>query len=146
MTSVKTEVVNTDLSPDAETVSDLVTSILADGGVQLGDVTVIFGGDGMLHSLKRQFFHKDEYTDVIAFRLDASPDEQFEGEIYISVERAAENAGIFGVSLANELGRLICHGALHLLGYNDDTDERKTEMREFENRYLSQFSVDRFLS
>ena len=146
MTRVRTEVVNTDLSPNTHAISELATSILDDGGVQLGNVTVIFSSDKMLHDLKKQFFHKDEYTDVIAFKLDEAPGEEFEGEIYISVERALENAGIFGVSLTSELGRLICHGLLHLLGYNDDTPERKAEMRKAEKKYLSLFSADKLFS
>lgn len=146
MTRIRTEVVNTDLSPDRRAISDLVTSILADGGVHLGNVTVIFSDDEMLHRFKKRFLGKDEYTDVIAFRMDESSDDEMEGEIYISVERASENAVFFGVSLTEELGRLVCHGLLHLLGYNDDTPEREAEMRQVEDRYLSLFSADKLFS
>lgn len=100
----------------------------------------------MLHRFKKRFLGKDEYTDVIAFRMDESSDDEMEGEIYISVERASENAVFFGVSLTEELGRLVCHGLLHLLGYNDDTPEREAEMRQVEDRYLSLFSADKLFS
>ena len=60
MTRVRTEVVNTDLSPNTRAISELATSILDDGGVQLCNVTIIFSGDEMLHDLKKQFFHSHD--------------------------------------------------------------------------------------
>lgn len=59
-----------------------------------------------------------------------------EGEIYISVDRIRENARKEGVSVKEELHRVIFHGALHLCGYKDKTQKDKSEMKRMENRYL----------
>ncbi|MDZ7370067.1 MAG: rRNA maturation RNase YbeY [candidate division KSB1 bacterium] len=98
-------------------------------------ITVIFVDKDRIIELNRQFFQKDEPTDVIAF--DLSDDERHrEGEIYICVDTAAENAAFYGVTLENELFRLAAHGALHLAGYDDgDADSRK-QMTALENKAL----------
>ena len=59
-----------------------------------------------------------------------------EGEIYISIPRAKENAIKFKEPLNRELGRLIIHGCLHLLGFTDESNNEKIEMRDQEDYYL----------
>ena len=77
------------------------------------DVNVIFTSDIHLSDLKKEFFSKDQWTDVIAFPLQR--DSKFiEGEIYISIPTAKENANTFKEPYKKELGRLIIHGSLHL--------------------------------
>ena len=58
------------------------------------------------------------------------------GEIFISRDRVAENAEVNGVSLQEEMARVIIHGVLHLCGLDDHTDEEKQMMRNNENRYI----------
>jgi probable rRNA maturation factor len=76
--------------------------------------------------MNRRFRRTDRFTDVIAFRHGALGDfplgprggEPF-GDLYIAVDQARANARRFGVSMEEELVRLVVHGTLHLLGYTD---------------------------
>ena len=100
----------------------------------------IFGTDELLADLKKKYFHKDQFTDVIAFRLNDYNKPNVEGEIYISLPRAQDNAGTFNEPYEKEVSRLIIHGCLHLLGFNDESKKEKKEMTKMENDLLSQVS------
>ena len=104
--------------------------------VDVADISFVFGDDDLLNKLKKNFFNLDQLTDVIAFRLNDYEEKNIEGEIYISLPRAKENAVKFKEPLNRELGRLIIHGCLHLLGYKDESDNQKIEMRKLEDYYL----------
>jgi rRNA maturation RNase YbeY len=82
-------------------------------------VNFIFVNDRQIHALNRRFLHRDRPTNVISFNCD-EPRLQGEprllGEVYISRDRAREQAREYGVSYASELRRLVLHGLLHLLG------------------------------
>ena len=99
------------------------------------DVNVIFTSDIHLSDLKKEFFFKDQWTDVIAFPLQR--DSKFiEGEIYISIPTAKKNANSFNEPYKKELGRLIIHGSLHLLGIEDKSAEQKKKMTILEEKFL----------
>ena len=99
------------------------------------DVNVIFTSDIHLSDLKKEFFSKDQWTDVIAFPLQR--DSKFiEGEIYISIPTAKKNANLFKEPYKKELGRLIIHGLLHLLGIEDKSTEQKKKMTILEEKFL----------
>lgn len=97
----------------------------------------IFCTDAYLLTINRQFLDHDTYTDIITF--DLSEDDKLIGEIYISTERVQENAGAFGKTYNNELHRVIFHGALHLCGFKDKTDEDEQLMRTKENECLAAY-------
>ena len=99
------------------------------------NITLLFTDDENLTDLNRRYFAIDAPTDVISFDL-TDDDEAREGEIYISVETAVENAQEYGVTLANELCRLAAHGVLHLLGYDDATENDRLQMTFLENKAL----------
>ena len=101
----------------------------------LGNLTYIFCSDAYLLKINQEYLKHDYYTDIITFDLSASA-KSVEGEIYISVDRIRENARKEGVSVKEELHRVIFHGALHLCGYKDKTQKDKSEMKRMENRYL----------
>jgi len=123
-------------SPSA---SSICSNTLLKEGVTDGTITLVFGSDTLLSSLKKEFFHLDQLTDVIAFRLNEYSDKEVEGEIYISLPRALENAAELKEDHSKEVARLIIHGSLHLLDYSDETDKEKLAMRQRENMYLDQF-------
>ncbi len=102
---------------------------------QIEQLTYIFSHDAYIHKLNRMHFAHDALTDVITFGFSESP-RHIEGEIYISIERVAENAEKFGVLFCQELGRVMIHGLLHLLGYGDETPAARREMRKKEEEYL----------
>ena len=99
------------------------------------DVNAIFTSDIYVSDLKKEFFSKDQWTDVIAFPLQR--DSKFiEGEIYISIPTAKKNANSFKEPYKKELGRLIIHGSLHLLGIEDKSAEQKKKMTILEEKFL----------
>ena len=101
-------------------------------------INLVFGDDKLLSSLKLEFFNYDHLTDVIAFRLNDYNNEEVEGEIYISLPRAIENAKKYGEPLSKELARLIIHGGLHLLDHKDEGEDEKNKMTALEDKYLQQ--------
>ena len=101
-------------------------------------LTYIFCNDEYLLQINRQFLDHDTYTDIITFDLGEHPKELV-GEIYISLNRIAENAEKFGITYNEELHRVIFHGALHLCGFKDKSAADKKEMRKMEDRCLSQY-------
>ncbi len=101
-------------------------------------IDIILVDDEYLRELKYEYFDVDAYTDVIAFRLNPYEEEMVEGEIYISLHRAAEQAMEYDTTADMELLRLIVHGTLHLLGYEDATPETKHTMTKKEDLHLRQ--------
>ena len=124
--------------PNEKIVTDFANSVLKYYKTPSGEVAFIFGSDELLSDLKKEFFHKDQWTDVITFRLNDTEEKDVEGEVYISLPRAQENAASFGEPFEKEVARLIIHGCLHFVGFDDESEEEKIEMTEMENNYLSQ--------
>tara|TARA_Y100000590_G_C15612156_1_gene974263 strand:+ start:598 stop:1026 length:429 start_codon:yes stop_codon:yes gene_type:complete len=110
--------------------------VLSDKKILDGVVTIIMSDDETLRKFKLNFFKQDVLTDVIAFNLE-DKGEPIEGEIYISLNRVKENAKEFNEELIDELKRVIIHGCLHLIGYDDSTIQEKKQMTSLENRYLN---------
>jgi len=123
--------------PDDEICCKILRTVLEDQDIDDGTITVIFGQDELLRGLKKQFFQKNQFTDVIAFRLNNYKEKAVEGEVYISLPRARENAEIFGEPFEKEVTRLLIHGVLHLLGFDDITKISKKEMTSLEDTYLT---------
>ena len=121
-------------------VINLAKSVLNKYETPSGNISFIFGSDELLSNLKKEFFQRDHWTDVIAFRLNEYDEKDVEGEIYISLPRANENAISFGESYEKEVARLIIHGCLHLVGFNDESEKEKIEMTKIENKLLSQLN------
>ena len=105
-------------------------------GASLISLNYIFCSDEYLADINVRFLKHNTLTDIITFNYNPSKTE-IEGEIYISVDRVRENAETFGTGFQTELNRVIIHGVLHLLGYNDKTKSQKKAMREKEDSYLS---------
>lgn len=102
---------------------------------EVGMLNFIFTSDEYLLSINQSYLNHDTYTDIITF--DYCEDNIVSGDIFISVERVQENAEKFGVSLQDELHRIIIHGTLHLCGYGDKQVHEKALMTEKEDYYLS---------
>ncbi|PUZ26608.1 rRNA maturation RNase YbeY [Chitinophaga costaii] len=96
----------------------------------------VFCTDAFLLEINKQFLQHDTYTDIVTFELSDDPLET-EGEIYISVDRVKENADQYNTSYERELHRVIFHGALHLCGFGDKSEEESNIMREKEEEYLN---------
>ena len=100
------------------------------------DIALIFVSDEFLSDLKKEYFQKNHFTDVIAFRLNEYDKSFVEGEVYISLPRAKENSKIFNEPYAKEVSRLIIHGCLHLIGFEDESKSEKEIMTKSEEEIL----------
>jgi rRNA maturation RNase YbeY len=104
---------------------------------ELNDVSYVFCTDEYLLQLNKNYLRHATYTDVITF--DYSKNNKISAEIYISPERVQENAFKYKSSPEEELRRVMIHGVLHCIGYNDKTIASKVLMRKKEKRYLQLF-------
>lgn len=100
------------------------------------NLSIILIDDNHIRELNKRFLSKNSVTDVIAFPLSDNND-VFEGEVYVSVDRVVENAHLYCVKASQELERMVVHGILHFLGYQDKTCAEKQEMTAKENYYIS---------
>ena len=98
-------------------------------------LNVIFCSDEALLELNKTFLQHDYFTDIITFPL-SKKGEPIEAELYISVDRVRDNAKTQGSSFTQELHRVIFHGCLHLVGYNDKSSQQIKKIREREDHYL----------
>ena len=132
-----------DFSFKSSSIKKISEKVLTDSNYNKVDLNFIFCDDLKLNRLKIEYFNEDVLTDVLTFPL--RNDTVLESEIYISVDRAIDNAKDNNVTLENEAMRLIVHSLLHLLGYNDDNKERKEEMFLKQENYIKQLSTIKIL-
>lgn len=102
-----------------------------------GELNYIFCDDEYLHKINVEYLNHDTLTDIISF--DYSVGKELHGDVFISIERVADNAKDFEVSFQKELQRVMIHGVLHYCGYKDKTEEEKQVMRSKEELYMSKF-------
>ena len=120
-------------------VHKLVSLLKSECGFDLNQLQIIFVSEEYIHEVNKQFLTHDYSTDIITFGYSENR-KQIEGEIYISVDDAAMNARKYKVETNNEIIRLIIHGILHLLGFDDMNKEDKKVMKREENRLVKLFS------
>jgi probable rRNA maturation factor len=99
-----------------------------------GDLNFIITNNENLKEINVEFLEHDYYTDVITFNYNNG--KVISGEVYISLEKVRENALNYNVSLENELFRVLIHGVLHLVGFDDSNEENKNEMRKLEDFWM----------
>jgi probable rRNA maturation factor len=117
-------------------IREWINSIIHKEGYKAGEISIIFCTDAYLSEINVKYLKHNTLTDIITFDL-SEQQGIIQGDIYISIERAKENAKAFRVSLKAETSRLMVHGILHLAGYNDKTPEEKMVMTSKEDYYLS---------
>jgi probable rRNA maturation factor len=115
-----------------------IKSISQSEDYKIGELNYIFCSDEYLLEINRQYLEHDYYTDIITF--DNSEEEgKLEGDIYVSVDRVRDNAVSMNVPFDVELRRVLIHGLLHLIGFEDSDDELKKQMRAKEDECLLLF-------
>ncbi len=117
-----------------------ISRVIGSEGALLGSINFIFCDDDYLLGLNRKHLNHDEFTDIITF--DYSEGRTLSGDIFISTERVKENAVIFKKGFQKELLRVMAHGVLHLLGYNDKTSKEVSMMRGKEEEKMKMFHVE----
>lgn len=106
----------------------------------IADLNYVFVSDDELYDMNVKYLNHNTLTDIITFNYVEK--EFISGDIFISIDRVKENAVDFNVSFENELRRVMVHGLLHLMNYNDKTDEEQELMTQKEDEKLKMFHVE----
>jgi rRNA maturation RNase YbeY len=128
------------LLADQDRYADWITRVIISEGYQVGPISYIFCSDTYLLGLNTKFLEHDTLTDIITF--DYAGANQITGDIFISIERVSENAARYKEDFDDELKRVMVHGILHLVGYNDKKESEKERMREKEVEKMRMFHVE----
>ncbi|MBU1098797.1 MAG: rRNA maturation RNase YbeY [Bacteroidetes bacterium] len=119
-------------------VHNLVKLLRSELDFKINQLQIIFVDSSYIHAINKEYLKHDYSTDIITFSY--SEDKNiFDGEIYISVEDANQNSKKFKVDLNTEIIRLIIHGILHLLGFDDIDENDKAKMKKVENRLVKTY-------
>jgi len=114
--------------------SNWIKSIVNKYGYKLGEINYIFCSDKYILEINRQYLNHDYFTDIITFNY--NNDKLISSDIYISIDTVAKNAEYYNVKFENELNRVMIHGILHLLGFDDKSEDEKIVMRKKEDEAL----------
>lgn len=129
-----------DLPFDETLVKEWIERVIVSDNYKLGELSYVFTSDESLLEINQSYLNHDTFTDIITF--DYSEEEDVvNGEIIISVDRVKENAEKYEVDFKHELARVMIHGVIHLLGYDDKTPNQKTIMRKKENTCISLLKI-----
>ena len=123
--------------PDNSLLRNWIEYAIRNENKELGNISYIFCSDEYLWNMNKQYLNHDYYTDIITF--DYVKDGIISGDLFISYDRILDNAEKFGVLRETELLRVMIHGVLHLIGYDDVTDELEKEIHKKEDFYIDIF-------
>lgn len=128
---------------DVEALSELISE---NESCSFGLIEVVYVDENAILETNRNYLKHNYVTDIITFPYQDSVDESavtggqtLDGTLFCCAQRIAEQAEELGEKIENEFRRVFIHGLLHLVGYNDKTDEEQMTMRERENFYLKEY-------
>ena len=114
-------------------------SVANDEGFLIDTLVFLFVDDKEILEMNKKFLKHDYYTDVITFG-DLN-EKKISGDIAISIERVLDNSKTYGVEFEDELKRVMVHGLLHIMGYNDKASDDKSVMSQKEKKAIKMFHV-----
>ncbi len=117
--------------------SALVNIVIKEEGKIPQSINIVFVDDATMKLLHKRYLYSKQTTDVITFRLNKG--KNIDGEIYVCLDQARRQSYEFNQTFSQEVARLIVHGSLHLVGYNDATNRQRSQMTKKEDFYLNQF-------
>jgi rRNA maturation RNase YbeY len=120
---------------DYEVIDSWLRDVIASSSKTTGNLSIIFCSDKYLIEINKQFLDHDYFTDIISFNY--SSKKVISGDLFISVDTVNSNSLLFNSNL--ELLRVIVHGVLHLLGFDDKLDNDKILMRDSEDFWLEKY-------
>lgn len=120
---------------DLSSVKEWINTIVDRNDKLTGDVSFIFCSDAYLLKINQEYLNHNYFTDIITFNYNEGS--KISGDIFISLDTVKANAIEYDVTFDNELYRVIIHGILHLIGFNDKTDDEQALMTSKENEALN---------
>ena len=124
-------------TPSKRLLKAWIKEFVSNHGKKVGELAFVFCSDDKILEVNQGFLQHDYYTDIITF--DYCEGEIISGDIFISVERVLENASLHQVNYTTELLRVLSHGVLHLIGFQDKEEKNKVEMTRNEDLCMSLF-------
>ncbi len=121
-------------------ISSWIKDTIVSENKSIGDIAIAFCSDKYLLEMNIKYLKHNTLTDIITFDY-STENRIISGDIAISIDRVKENANTYKCEFLNELHRIIIHGVLHLLGYEDKTPDQKMKIRSKENYYLTLLDV-----
>ena len=134
--TINIENICTGVKVKKERISDLAQTVLSNEGVLAAEISIVIVDDEYIIRLNQEYLNKNTTTDVLSFRLTDDTGDKLEGEVYANIEQITRQASDYHVLLEDEISRIVIHGVLHLLGFDDQTGEQKKIMTEKEDQYL----------
>ena len=127
---------DTDFVFKGKTLNNRWLKLVAESEIRrIGQISIIFCSDNYILDVNQKYLQHDYFTDIITF--DYCEGDKISGDLFISVDTVRDNAVEYGTEFVDELNRVMVHGVLHLIGYDDHEEEDIKEMRAKENYYLS---------
>ena len=105
--------------------------------LETGEISYTFIDDEELLEINKDLLNHDFYTDIIT--IDQRVGDIVSADIFISIDRIKDNSKELKTDFSEELKRVIIHGLLHIVGFNDHSDKEKTEMRKQEDFCIALF-------
>ena len=136
---------NPKLTYNLNSFKKITKKILNDFNVKDINLSIILSNKNLLNKLKKDYFNLDHFTDVIVFNLE-DKNEDIDGEIYISIDDVLSNSKKYLKTFDNEFKRVLIHGILHLLGFEDSNKKQKQEMTKLEEKYIVYELTDNFIT
>jgi len=119
---------------ESRKVKELIIEVIRSRNKEPGDLNYIFTGTRYIKELNRKYLNHDYPTDVISFSYGENI--FVSGDVYLGLNAVKNNSKIYKVKYENEILRVIIHGTLHLMGYNDYSEGQRRYMRGLENKWL----------
>ena len=133
---IKIDFIDTDiLTEEMFGVKEWIRGFVKSYGKEVGELYYSFCSDEYLYKMNVDLLGHDFYTDIITFPLNEC-ETILSAEFHISIDRIKENAATFERSFKDELHRVMAHGVLHLIGFDDLCEEDEMEMRRQEDKCL----------
>jgi len=121
-----------------DSVRNWILFVIDRHGKKAGEISYIFCSDEYLLALNKEHLKHDYYTDILTFAYAPADAPELHSDIYISIDRVKDNADSLKISVEDELHRVLIHGVLHLLGFDDQGEGAQEDMRMRENEALAQ--------
>ena len=129
---------NSDIKINKLLIHKIVGLLKNEFNFKISSLLINFVSTDQIIKINKIFLNHNYSTDIITFSY-SKESRIVDSEIYISVKDALSNAEKYGVTFTEETLRLVIHGILHLLGYDDNTPELRVKMKQIENRLFKKY-------